>query len=85
MKDFDPPTHGIPTDLLHCFLKVAEIAIGHELPKDWTLARWRADLHRMDHRKIEFRLALLFSGRRADVYPAITNIDGHAPTLSVTA
>lgn len=84
MKDFDLPAHGIPTDLLNCLMKVADLKIGDELPKDRLSAWWSAELHCMDHRQIERRVALLLSDWRADVDPPMMNIEGHVLTVSLS-
>ncbi len=78
MEDFDLPAHGEPTDFFDRLLKVANLEIGDELPKDRLLAWRSSDFRRMDYRQIERRIALLLPDRRADVDLPIVNIKGHA-------
>lgn len=53
VEGLDLPPHGVPADLLECFLARAHRQVSQELPLDWLATTWRIPLGDVQDREVE--------------------------------
>ena len=76
MEDLDLPSQGVSLDFFHGVPSGLHGQIGDQLPDDLVPADRSAAFLGMKHRQDQRRVSLLFSDRRQDANPTISDLEG---------